>query len=373
MKKDASNIISLKWLLLLSLTISLGLHFAIALSMWFSDGITFMHDANFHKPPFHFAGFFSNLIFTFLLAFLILVFNILIYKKEGLNPWIRMTIIIIGSILITTVLSYFMTFVRSLLLETPRMMPDKIPFDMPEKMPRRSPVQMRFEIFRNGLFRDFFTMVIALFSWQLIVMNHRRKEIAVENEALKTENMRARYEMLKSQMNPHFMFNSLNTLQGLISTDKEKAQDYLQKLSKVLRYTLENKEVVTLKKELDFTNSYCQLMQIRYGENLRINFDIDERLYDYEILPLSLQILIENAIKHNVISDRQPLTIDVSSYFDAAKVFVNNKLQRKIDAEPGYGIGLANLSERYSLKWGSELEISKTELNFTVSITLNKA
>jgi len=373
MRKNNSNIISLERLLLLSMAISLGLHFAIAFSMWFSDGITFMHDANFHKPPFHFAGFISNLVFTFLLAFLVLVFNILIYKNKDFKPWVRMTIVIVGSIIITAVLSYAMTLVRPLLLEGPRVMPDKMPFEVAEKMPRRSPNQMKFEMFRNGLFRDFFTMVIALFSWQLIVMNHRRKEIAIENESLMVENMRARYEMLKNQMNPHFMFNSLNTLQGLITIDKEKAQEYLQELSKVLRYTLENKEVVTLKDELDFTNSYCRLMQIRYGDNLKINIDIDRRLFGCEILPLSLQILIENAIKHNVISDRQPLTIDVTSDFEAAIVFVNNILQRKIDAEPGYGIGLANLSERYSLKWGSNLEIVETEDNFKVGITLHKS
>ena len=353
---------------MLALAISLGLHLAIAISMWFSDGITFMHDANFRKPPFHFAGFASNLVFTFILALVILTFNILIYKQKNLKPWIKMTIIIVGSIIITAALSYAMSLIRPLLFEGQRMLPDKMPFDVP----KRRPAHIKAEIFRNGLFRDFFTMVIALFSWQLIVMNHRRKEIAVENEALVAENMRARYEMLKSQMNPHFMFNSLNTLQGLIAIDRDKAKDYLQELSKVLRYALDNKEVVTLRKELDFTNSYCHLMQIRYGDSLRIHFDIDERLYEYEILPLSLQILIENAIKHNIISDRQPLTIDVSSSLEAARILVNNKLQRKIDAEPGSGIGLANLSGRYSLMWGSELEITDTESNFMVSIPLNK-
>jgi len=361
MRNDRSNITSTKWLFVLSLVISLGLHLAITLSMWFSDGITFMHDVNFHKPPFRPAGFVTNLVFTFILAFVIFLFNILIYKKKELKPWFRMTIIIIGCLIITAAMSYIMTLIRPIFLD----MPQDRPGDMPMHFHRKV------ELFRNGFFRDIFTSVIAIFSWQLIVLNQRRKEIAVENEALIAENMLARYEVLKNQMNPHFMFNSLNTLQGLISIDKEKAQNYLQELSKVLRYTLENKEVVTLEQELRFVNSYCHLMQIRYGDNLQIHFNIDDNLLNHEILPLSLQVLIENAIKHNIISDKQPLAIEIYSDLNSEKIFVNNKLQRKIDAEPSHGIGLANLSERYLLKWGKELEIKETDSNFEVAITLN--
>lgn len=362
MKKDRTNITSVEWLLTLSLVISLGLHLAITISMWFSDGITFMHDANFHKPPFRPAGFVTNLIFTFILAFVIFLYNALVYKKQDLKPWLRMTIIIVGCLLITAAMSYIMTLIRPIFLDVPKEHPGDMPMHLHRKV----------ELFRNGFFRDVFTSVIAVFSWQLIVLNQRRKEIAVENEALVAENMRTKYEVLKNQMNPHFMFNSLNTLQGLIATDKDKAQDYLQELSKVLRYTLVNKEVTTLEEELKLTYSYCHLMQIRYGDNLRIRFDIDESLYSYEILPLSLQVLVENAIKHNVISDRQPLTIDVVSDTKDSKIFVNNKLQRKIDAEPGQGIGLANLSERYFLKCGKGLEITKTDTDFKVIIPLNK-
>lgn len=362
MGKERSNTTNVRWLLVLALAISLGLHLAIAISMWFSDGITFMHDANFHKPPFRPAGFIINLVFTFILAFLIFLFNILIYKKKNLKPWIRMTIIIIGCLIITAAMSYIMTLIRPIFLDIPQGKTGNIPMHLHRKV----------ELFRNGFFRDVFTSVIAVFSWQLIVLNQRRKEIAVENEALVAENMLAKYEVLKNQMNPHFMFNSLNTLQGLIGIDKEKAQEYLQELSKVLRYTLENKEVVTLGQELKFTNSFCHLMQIRYGDNLKIQFNIDNKFLNYEILPLSLQVLIENAIKHNVISDRQPLTIEISTENDPEKILVNNKLQRKIDAEPGHGIGLANLSERYLLKWGREVEISVTDTNFEVFVPLNK-
>ena len=173
-------------------------------------------------------------------------------------------------------------------------------------------------------------------------------------------------------MNPHFIFNCLNTLQGLIAIDKDKAQKYLQELSKVLRYTLNNQEVVTLREELDFTYSYCNLMEIRYGDNLKVNFVIDDSMLEYEILPLSLQVLVENAIKHNVISDKQHLVIDIISNIDNMSVSVSNVINKKIDAEIGNGIGLANLSERYELKWDRSILVSLSDNTFKVELILNK-
>ncbi len=113
-------------------------------------------------------------------------------------------------------------------------------------------------------------------------------------------------------------------------------------------------------------------MEIRYGENLKISFDIDERMMNDEIIPLSLQVLIENAIKHNVISDKQPLTINISSDFENSKIIVCNKIQPKIDRSAGNGIGLANLSERYKLKQKTDIEILNNNIEFCVLIKLNK-
>ena len=112
-------------------------------------------------------------------------------------------------------------------------------------------------------------------------------------------------------------------------------------------------------------------MEIRYGENLKINFDIDERLLDDEIIPLSLQVLIENAIKHNVISGKQPLTINITSDYERRSVNVVNKIQHKLDEITGNGIGLANLSERYRLKWNSDIDILNNNVEFCVVIKLN--
>lgn len=128
---------------------------------------------------------------------------------------------------------------------------------------------------------------------------------------------------------------------------------------------------IVTEEEIRLANSYCKLMEIRYGDNLKINFDIDERMLRDKIIPLSLQVLIENAIKHNVISDKMPLAINVSSDYENRKIIVRNKIQPKIDASKGNGIGLANLSERYRLKWNTDIEILNNNVEFCVVIKLN--
>jgi LytS/YehU family sensor histidine kinase len=191
----------------------------------------------------------------------------------------------------------------------------------------------------------------------------------VENEALRAENITTHYEALKSQLDPHFMFNSLNTLQSLISVDAEKAQYYVQELSQALRFTLQNKEVLTLQQELQGVQAYCNLIQIRYGDNLHFDFQVDSKFNDYQVLPLSVQGLVENAIKHNVISGKQPLEISVVTTEDGF-LKVSNPIQPKIMDEPGNGIGLANLTERYRLKWDKNVEIVNDGHVFMVTLPL---
>ncbi|MGN0034052.1 MAG: sensor histidine kinase [Candidatus Limimorpha sp.] len=358
MKNIENKIISLRWLALLSVAISVGMNLAVLLSFWFGDGILFMHDPNYRKPPFHFSGFLVNILYVAVLSFILYILNSCVYRMKSVNNKTKVVIVIVVGIVITMLVSGSMTFFRHGVFNDWRF--------------SKSFSHRFVRMLTDGFFRDFFAMVIVTFSWQLMVLNNKKNKMAVENEMLAAENIRTRFEVLKNQMNPHFMFNCLNTLQGLIAIDKDKAQRYLQELSKVLRYTLNNQEVVTLREELDFTYSYCNLMEIRYGENLKVNFNIDDRMLECEILPLSLQVLIENAIKHNVISDKQHLLIDVDTDFDNLSVIVNNVINRKMEDEVGNGIGLANLSERYELKWGRSIVVSVSENNFKVELTLNK-
>lgn len=345
-----------KLIIYLSLAISVLMHLAMFLSFSFGDGIVYQQIGEHKKPPLRLDGFMLNVISTFILAFVLYIYNMYIEKTLKKNKNTKLLAMILGSIIITVIMSFIFTTLHPYILGHAE---------------HRLDIDRKVRMYRNALMNDFFVTMVVVLSWQLIMSNYRSRKIAVENESLVAENLMTRYHNLKNQMNPHFLFNSLNTLQSLIEIDKDKAKDYVQELSKVLRYSLQNQEVATLEEELRLANSFCNLMEIRYGENLKINFDIDERLTNDEIIPLSLQVLIENAIKHNVISGKQPLTINITSDYESHSVKVVNKIQPKLDKSAGNGIGLANLSERYRLKWNSDIDILNNNVEFCVVIKLN--
>lgn len=222
----------------------------------------------------------------------------------------------------------------------------------------------------GNIMKDIIVMFIVLLSTMLLHSIIQRQQILLENEKLVADNIRIRYEALKNQLDPHFLFNSLNTLDGLIGNDDEKAHEYVQNLSQVFRYAIGNKEITHLSDELDFTKSYALLMKIRYGDNLQIQYNIDEKYRNYFIVPVSLQLLVENAIKHNVISSRHPLQITIeTTLHDTIRVL--NAIQPKSGVEHGEGIGLANLTERYEILFQKEVIITKTDV-FCVEIPLIK-
>ena len=200
----------------------------------------------------------------------------------------------------------------------------------------------------------------------------KQQRILVENEELRTESLRHQYESLKNQLNPHMLFNSLNTLQSLIRESPSKALDYTQELSRVLRYTLQgsDRQSVSLAEEMRFAEAYIYLMKMRYEENLRFRIDIDERMSELLLPPMSVQLLIENAIKHNEISNRNPLTISIRT--EGPTLLVCNGMQPKRQAPNGTGIGLDNLSKRYDLLWQKEIQISTGEGMFCVRLPLQQ-
>ena len=357
MKKDIRDYPNVKFIVALSLAISIFLHVAMFLSFWFGGGIIFQQMGTHKRPPFHLDGFLLNIASTFIVAFVLYMYNMYIQKNIKSNNTIRILLMIVGAVLLTIIMSFIFTSLHPYILGHADHQPH---------------LSGKVHIYTNALMRDFFVMIVVVLSWQLLVSNYKSRKIAIENETLIAENLMTRYDVLKNQMNPHFLFNSLNTLQSLIDIDKEKAKDYVQELSKVLRYSLQNQEVVTLEEEIRLANSFCNLMEIRYGENLKINFEINDAMLSDEIIPLSLQVLIENAIKHNVISDKQPLVINITSNLEKRKLIICNKIQPKIDKSSGNGIGLANLSERYRLKWNTDIEIFNNNVDFCVAIKLNK-
>jgi LytS/YehU family sensor histidine kinase len=211
--------------------------------------------------------------------------------------------------------------------------------------------------------------LIDFFFSRFLTETDRKNEVLLENEQLKQENLMNQLSALKNQLNPHFLFNSLNTLSWLINEDKAKSQLYLQKLSQVLRYSLSMQEqsMVSLKDELALMDNYIFLLQMRFGENLKITQQLEGK-EKFRIPPHSLQLLIENAIKHNVISSNSPLKISIEIKPDEKTITVTNTIHAKANSA-GTGIGLVNLSERFRLLVGREIEISQ-EKAFTVILPL---
>ena len=192
-------------------------------------------------------------------------------------------------------------------------------------------------------------------------------------EQLKRQNVESQLEILKNQVKPHFLFNSLNTLTSLIPDDPDLAVDYVQKLSKVYRYILEikDKKLIPLQEELDCIKAYLFMLSIRFGENLRTEIDETDLNFNDHIVPLSLQLLVENAVKHNIISSKKPLTIKIHKGKNDSLMVCNN-LQRKSQTMPSTKTGLDNIKSRYKILANKEVEVIVTDKDFTVTLPLVK-
>ena len=185
--------------------------------------------------------------------------------------------------------------------------------------------------------------------YETVYFFEKWKETIQQNEALKNQQVRTQFEVLQNQMSPHFLFNSLNTLTTLIAENQDTAIQFTEKLSEVYRYILQNKEkeLVTLEQELLFVKAYLFLLQIRYPENLHTDISVDHVYLESHIAPLTIQILVENCIKHNVINKTNPLHIEI--YVQNGKsIVVKNNLQPKTVLEKSTKTGLANIKKRYS-------------------------
>jgi two-component system LytT family sensor kinase len=191
-----------------------------------------------------------------------------------------------------------------------------------------------------------------------------------EMERFRKESAEARFETLRSQVNPHFLFNSLTTLSSLIYRDPEKAGIFVRELSDVYRYLLDKREMelVTLDEELTFIRAYINLISLRFEDNLNVTLDIPVNLHERMIAPITLQLLVENAVKHNVISRSKPLSVYI--YADTGYIIVSNDLQRKEMLRQPSGMGLENIRKRYAFLTTREVIILNDEKTFTVKIPL---
>ncbi|MCH2197397.1 MAG: histidine kinase [Flavobacteriales bacterium] len=234
-----------------------------------------------------------------------------------------------------------------------------------------APEEHRLEMQGQGFGAGLFITLFCITLYEAIWSSSRLRVSRSEAEKLKRENLQSQLSMLKSQVNPHFLFNSLNTLSSIIPEDPERSVKFVQKLSNVYRCILEirDKEVVTLAEEFNCIESYIYLLDTRFGASLKFDIQLEEKDKEQFVVPLSLQILIENAIKHNVVSRKRPLTIEIFAN-DEGNLVVRNNLQLKDQEMEGTGTGIENIDNRFKLVSEEALEVIQTSEHFTVVLPL---
>ncbi len=214
----------------------------------------------------------------------------------------------------------------------------------------------------------YFTIIFSIAIGASFFVEMRKSFISIEK--YKAESLQAQLQNLKNQINPHFLFNNLSVLSSLVYTNQDKAVDFIHQLSKVYRYLLDNRNygMVTLEKELDFINAYTYLLKIRFEEKLNIHFNISPISKFLSLPPMALQILVENAIKHNEISAEKNLTISIIA--SSTELELRNNSQLRKNTEPGSKTGLQNIKDRYKYFTEKEIQVIQDENYFVVKIPL---
>ncbi len=212
------------------------------------------------------------------------------------------------------------------------------------------------------------SIILSIFGYHFF---RRWKEQQILAAELGEEKALVQYDNLKNQLNPHFLFNALSALNSLIFENPQLASDFLQQLSKVYRYVLENKDknVVSLQTEVDFVSHYVKLLETRFGDGLNVVFEIDANASEKAIVPVTIQILVENAVKHNTTSKDSPLVIKIKTEGDY--LAVENNLQKKGAIETSNGQGLENLKNLYRFISDKPVHVIETADSFAVKIPLS--
>lgn len=228
---------------------------------------------------------------------------------------------------------------------------------------------LQVNLIKNGLIVAVINLIVAAIL-EAVIWFKRNQQSKVIAEQLEKENAEIRFETLKGQLNPHFLFNSLNVLSSLIGKDAEKAREFVDEFSMVYRYTLDviDKQVVELSEEVEFVKAFLYLQKIRFGEAMSYEINIYAEKLSRFVPPLALQTLLENCFKHNRSAEGSPLRIKI--YDEENFIFVVNNLQMKNNRADSKGIGLNNLKKRYALLSKVEPEFSVTENEYIAKIPL---
>lgn len=224
--------------------------------------------------------------------------------------------------------------------------------------------------FMNAL-TNFSALVIM---YEILYRKAQWRQAEKDKERLEKEKLKAELSQLKGIVNPHFLFNNLNSLSSLISESPERAQQFLDELTLVFRYLLRNNqtELTSLAEELQFIQTYYQLLRTRYGQAISMDLRIDKSYYQLQIPPLTLQLLVENVVKHNRLQKENPLYIELFSTAEA-KLVVRNTIRKKETRVESSGIGLQTINARYRMLNREGVRIEQTDKSFTVVIPLINA
>ena len=219
-----------------------------------------------------------------------------------------------------------------------------------------------------------FVFVVVILYSRISTLLSREQQVLLENEILRNENLTTKYNMLASQVNPHFLFNSLSSLSMLVrEKDEERALKYIDQLAYTFRYLSQNgsnSNFVDLRQEIEFAKAYTYLYKIRYADKISFEFDVEDKYLGYKLPAISLQPLIGNAVKHNTITSKRPLNVHIRT--ENGYLVVSNEKYPMIEPSAGTGIGLSNLNSRYQLLLSREIEIIDNDKVFEVRLPLEE-
>lgn len=281
----------------------------------------------------------------------------LLYKLRGRNEWIKNPVIKTISILsIHLFFSFALSFILLIIWN---------------KYITATPLPINNLLLASSI--SSILSILVTFLYEIVLLTKERRIDQLKAEKMSNAKIQAELDTLKSQIDPHFIFNSLNTLSVLISDDRDKALLFNENLAKVYRYILANRanDLVTVKEEVDFINSYFFLLKIRFEESLNISMKIESLdLNRYYLPTIAIQTAIENAIKHNQFSENRPLHISIEINNDFA-IVSNNKRSVKYKV-PSSGVGLFNLDNRYKIILNKAIHIDETHSTFTLYLPIVK-
>lgn len=293
--------------------------------------------------------FFYRFFFFFFFSWAVLQLNANVgYTKYNVPPLVRMAVLGLINIGVLTLTLTLFKFLYPLIIDSQMTREDK------------------------GFlsFTYIILLLVLFFIARILRLQTDQQESRVENERLKQQNLQNELTALKNQIDPHFLFNSLNSLTSLVR-DNEKATRFVKKLSFMYRYILQSsdRDLVSVREELKFLESYTYLIQTRYRDRFVIDLRIEEGYFEKEIPPLALQLLLENAVKHNEISQTNPLQVKI--YSKDGSIFVENQIRPRTTLAEGTGNGLLNLDKRYLLLRKQQIVIQKENNIFSVKLPLS--